>query len=101
MENMDKKLNVCTKIGADIKYPKCPRMYLPNLSAQAQKFLISMKKGFIGRPCNIGIVHEIIASTKYGHIYTYSINFMDISYYIKELGTSNSISKIILLFSST
>jgi hypothetical protein len=28
--------------------PKCPRIYLPNLSAQAQKFWISMKKGLIG-----------------------------------------------------
>ena len=26
------------------KYPKCHRIYLPNLSAQAQKFWISMKK---------------------------------------------------------
>ena len=31
-------------------YLKCPRIYLPNLFAQAQKFWISMKKGFIGRP---------------------------------------------------
>ena len=48
MENMD-----CTKIGANNlaeNYPKCPRIYLPNLSAQAQKFWFSMKKGFIGRP---------------------------------------------------
>ena len=44
MENM--------KIGADNlgwKYPKRLRIYLPYLSAQAQKFWISMKKGFIGR----------------------------------------------------
>ena len=27
---------------------KMPQIYLPNLSAQAQKFGISMKKGFIG-----------------------------------------------------
>ena len=32
------------------KYPKCPKIYLPKLSAQAQKFWILMKKGFIGRP---------------------------------------------------
>ena len=32
------------------KYPKCPKIHLPNLSAQAQKFGILMKKGFIGRP---------------------------------------------------
>jgi hypothetical protein len=40
-----------TKMGAD-KLPenKCPKIYLPNLSAQAQKFGILMKKGFIGRP---------------------------------------------------
>ena len=29
------------------KGPKCPRIYLPNMFAQAQKFWISMKKGFI------------------------------------------------------
>jgi hypothetical protein len=43
----------CTKMGADNfgrQYSKCPRIYLPNLSAQVQKFWISMKKGFIGRP---------------------------------------------------
>ena len=34
-------------MGADKKYSK---IYLPILSAQAQKFGISMKKGFIGRP---------------------------------------------------
>ena len=43
-----------TKKGADSSdentYPKCPRIYLPNLSSQAQKFWISMKKGFIARP---------------------------------------------------
>ena len=33
--------------------PKCPRMCLPNLFAQAQKFRISMKKGFIGRPLSV------------------------------------------------
>ena len=41
---MDKWLS--TKMGAD-KYPK---IYLPKLSAQAQKFGILMKKGIIGRP---------------------------------------------------
>ena len=40
--------NGCWQFGR--KYPKCPRIYLPNLSAQAQKFWISMKKGFIWRP---------------------------------------------------
>ena len=30
--------------------PNAPEIYLPNLSAQAQKFWILMKKGFIGRP---------------------------------------------------
>ena len=36
-----------TKMGADKvfgKYPKCPKLYLPKLSAQAQKFEILMKK---------------------------------------------------------
>ena len=32
------------------KYPKRPKIYLPKLSTQAQKFGILMKKGFIGRP---------------------------------------------------
>ena len=50
MENMDKGLTqreyrLCTKMGAD----SLAKNYLPNLSAQAQQFWISMKKGFIGR----------------------------------------------------
>ena len=34
--------------------PKCPRIYLPNLSAEAQKFWISMKNASLGirSPCN-------------------------------------------------
>ena len=36
-------------MGVD-SYLKCPKIYLPYLSAQAQKIEISMKKGFIGRP---------------------------------------------------
>ena len=49
MENMDKGL---TKMGADslAENTPCSKVYLPNLSAQARKFGISMKKGFIGRP---------------------------------------------------
>ena len=35
---------------AENTYPKYPKTYLPKLCAQAQKFGISMKKGFIGRP---------------------------------------------------
>ena len=30
--------------------PNAPKIYLPKLSAQAQKFGILMKKGFIGSP---------------------------------------------------
>ena len=30
--------------------PNAPDIYLPKLSAQAKKFGISIKKGFIGRP---------------------------------------------------
>ena len=30
--------------------PIAPKTYLPKLSAQAQKFGILMRKGFIGRP---------------------------------------------------
>ena len=39
-------------MGADKLFentPYCPKIYLPKLSAQAQKFGISMKKDFIGR----------------------------------------------------
>ena len=51
MENMDKGLNVPKWVLiVRGKFPKCPRIYLPNLSAQAQNFWISMKKGFIGCP---------------------------------------------------
>jgi hypothetical protein len=47
MENMDKGLTVSKwMLIAWSKIPQMPK----NLSAQAQKFGISMKKGFIGRP---------------------------------------------------
>ena len=48
MVNMDKGLIVpkwVLKVWPKIP-PKCPRIYLHNLSAQAQKFWISMKKKF-------------------------------------------------------
>ena len=45
MENMDKGLKVSKWVL--IVQPKCSKIYLPNLSAQAQKLGISMKKGFI------------------------------------------------------
>ena len=63
MENMDKGLTVpkymlinWPKIPENTrKYPKIPentpkypKIYLPTLSAKAQKFEISIKKGFIG-----------------------------------------------------
>ena len=50
MENMDKVLTVPKMVlivWQKKKYPKCPKTYLAYLSAQAQKFRISMKKGFI------------------------------------------------------
>ena len=51
MENMDKGLTVPKWVLiVQLKIPLMPQIYLPNLSAQAQKFGISMKKGFIGRP---------------------------------------------------
>ena len=45
-----------TKMGANDlaeNTPKCSRNHLPNLSDQAKKFWISMKKGFIGRPQSV------------------------------------------------
>ena len=49
MENMDKGLTVPKGVLiVQPKIPKSSRIYLPNFSAQAQKFWISMKKGFIG-----------------------------------------------------
>ena len=48
MENMDKGLNVPQWVL--INRLKIPQMYLPKFSAQAQKFGISIQKGFIGRP---------------------------------------------------
>ena len=49
MENMEKGLTVPKWVLiVQLKYPKCYRIYLLNLSAQAQKLWISMKKGFIG-----------------------------------------------------
>ena len=48
MENMEKDLTVPKWVS--IVWPKSPKIYLPNFSAQAQKFGILMQKGFIGRP---------------------------------------------------
>ena len=51
MENMDKGLTVPKWVLINRpKIPQMPKIYLPKLPAQAQKFGISMKKGFIGRP---------------------------------------------------
>jgi hypothetical protein len=41
---------VADKSAENTPNGKCPKIYLPKLFAQAQKFGISMKKGFIGRP---------------------------------------------------
>ena len=53
MEIMNKGLRE-SKMGADSSAENTPNapefIYIPNLFAQAQKFQISMKKGFIGRP---------------------------------------------------
>ena len=46
MENMDKGLIVPNRL----KIPQMTQNCLFKLSAQAQKFAISMKIGFIGRP---------------------------------------------------
>ena len=53
MENMDKGFTVPKWVVIVWPKTKCPRIYLPNLSAQAQKSWISMKKGFIGRPQSV------------------------------------------------
>ena len=51
MENIDKGLTVPKWVLTNqLKMPKMPKIYLPELSPQAQKFKISMEKGFIGRP---------------------------------------------------
>ena len=45
MENMDKELTVPKWVLINArKYLEWPKIYLPKLSAQAQKFGISMKK---------------------------------------------------------
>ena len=48
MEKMDKGLTVPKWVL--INTPKCPKICLPKLSAQAQKFGIWMKLGFIAHP---------------------------------------------------
>ena len=40
------------------KYPKCPKIYRPNLFAKAKTFWISMKKG-IHNPCSIEFVKTL------------------------------------------
>jgi hypothetical protein len=48
-----------TKMGADKLFKNaCPKIYLSKLSAQAQKFGISMKKGFIGHPYSVNKAWE-------------------------------------------
>ena len=54
MENMDKEHTVPKWVLINRpKYPKCPKIDLPNLSAQAQKFGIFEKKLSLGvhSPC--------------------------------------------------
>ena len=41
---------------------KCPKNCLPNLSAEAQKFGISMKKSFIGHPYSVGNIKTVKSS---------------------------------------
>ena len=51
MENMEKEDTVPKLVLINgPKIPQMPKIDLPNLSAQAQKFGIAMKKGFIGCP---------------------------------------------------
>ena len=47
MENMDKELTVCTKMGADSP-AKCFKKFQSKMSAQAQKFKIFWKKLSLG-----------------------------------------------------
>ena len=50
MENMDKGLTVPKWVLINrLKVPQMPQIHLMKLFAQAQKFVISMKKGFIRR----------------------------------------------------
>ena len=59
MENKDKGLTVPKWVLiVRLKIPQIPQ----NLSAQVQKFWISMKKGFIGRPqsVTVAIAYQII-----------------------------------------
>jgi hypothetical protein len=60
MEIMDKGLTVPKWVL--IVWPKIPQMpqiYLPNLSAQAQNFGISMKKSFRGLVQRLQIIFEV------------------------------------------
>ena len=51
MDNSDKGPTVPKWVLKNqTKVPKMPKIYLHKLSIHAQKFGISMKKGFIGRP---------------------------------------------------
>ena len=53
MENMDKRLTEPKWVLiVRPKIPQLPQNYLPNLSAQAQKFWISMKKGAQSVACD-------------------------------------------------
>ena len=56
MENIDKGLTVPKWVlMVRPKIPQMPQIYLPNLSTQAHKFWISMKKDSMGvrSPCNM------------------------------------------------
>ena len=67
MENMDKGLTVPKWVL--IVWPKIPQMphiYLPNLSAQAQKFWISMKKRLHWASVVRGARHSYLAIIPHG-----------------------------------
>ena len=61
---MDMEITIHTKIGVERNTPNAPEFICPisNLSAQAQKFWILMKKGFIGRPQSVVIFQNILVS---------------------------------------
>ena len=58
MENMDKGLTVPKWLLID--WPKILPQVPLNLSAQAQKFKISMENGFIGRPYSVIFVIKLV-----------------------------------------
>ena len=72
------------------KYPKCPKIYQPNLSSQAQKFQISLKK-----KASLGVRSIIVTGNSFVVSLSKHANiFFVFAFFIHDLFTMNGPSKL-------